>query len=234
MYTDGPVEGSWLSLLLSPCPWPLPGKSNSTGVPHVSQRKPGAKWSIKQIESTLPLEPFPVFWMQLVFCPREAEAKDLGSQPDSSRRKDIMKNVIKQIMKLSPSHFTSFSLWFDYYCVRIFLWCYSLFSPCACHEVLLPWHLLLLFFPKLFAKASLVQNMQIIFTENNKKKPLMSGGLKKLLVNWQWLSKLLRSTGSSGKSMIDYVLIRFYPPQGSSPESMHWEMATKTSNWTAI
>lgn len=46
-----------------------------------------------------------------------------------SRRKDIMKNVIKQVMKLSSSHFTSFSLWFDYYCVRIFLWCYSLFSP---------------------------------------------------------------------------------------------------------
>lgn len=37
-----------------------------------------------------------------------------------SRRKDIIKNVIKKIMELRPSHFNSFSLWFDYYCVRIF------------------------------------------------------------------------------------------------------------------
>lgn len=62
----------------------------------------------------------------------------------------------------------------------------------------------------------------------------MSGGLKKLLVNWQWLSKLLRSTATSGNSTTDYVLIRFYPPQGSSPESIHWEVAIKVFNWTAI
>lgn len=36
-----------------------------------------------------------------------------------SRKKDTIKNVFKQIMKLGHSHFTSFSLQFDYYCVRI-------------------------------------------------------------------------------------------------------------------
>lgn len=66
MCTDGPVEGSWLPLLLSPCPCPLSGKSDGTSVPHVSL---GQSDLIKQIGGTLPLEPSPVFWVQLAFCP---------------------------------------------------------------------------------------------------------------------------------------------------------------------
>lgn len=39
---------------------------------------------------------------------------------EKKKKEGFIKNVIKQIMALRPSHFTSFPLWFDYYSVRIF------------------------------------------------------------------------------------------------------------------
>lgn len=95
--TDDPAEGSQSSPLLSPCPWPLSGKLIRTVVPPPCPCQPVEAWG-KVVPSNrlnmLPLEPSPVFWMQLVqlafFFLQELEEKILlASQTAEEEEKAV-------------------------------------------------------------------------------------------------------------------------------------------------